>query len=502
MDKTYGRGKWRCLGRTAILQKGKYRCIDNGKRSKHNKATSMHERITSGRAEFPALMAREFAKRLSAHGRYHGLRLRMKHGTNDIKAAYRRVPTAQPQYSCVAVYNTDANDVQFCDVWGHNFGLKSAVVNFNRFPEMATCAARRLFAVCTEHYVDDNDTSEPAYSAKSGQQSLKTLHSSCLLGFPFDDSKDEDVDESNTYLGVITSFEHLSTGVITMDVSKTRRSKISALVSEVFKANQLRSGLASSLYGSARFAISPCFGCVGKACLQPILAREYQPDQSAITTAIEESLEFIDFLMVNMPAMHVPLAPDDSQPVIIFTDAEGKQRSGSSPPTGHLGFTVIHPIHGKVSAHAAVPSSIIKLLDACKQRQTYIGQFELIAMICPFLSLPAEWFHGRPVELWVDNAGAIGAAIKGYSSFPDHARLVNLFHFTIAKLGLASIWIDYVPSESNIADVPSRAHELSAAELASYASLLGPFTKLVVPTVADDAGNWLSFQTIANELWG
>ena len=36
MDKKYGRGKWRCIGRTAVLQKGKWRCIDNAKRSKHN----------------------------------------------------------------------------------------------------------------------------------------------------------------------------------------------------------------------------------------------------------------------------------------------------------------------------------------------------------------------------------------------------------------------------------------------------------------------------------
>ena len=33
--------------------------------------------------------------------------------------------------------------------------------------------------------------------------------------------------------------------------------------------------------------------------------------------------------------------------------------------------------------------------------------------------LPPSWFAGWPVEIWIDNAGAIGALIKGYSGKPD-----------------------------------------------------------------------------------
>ena len=119
VDRKYGRGKWRCMGRNAIWQKNKYRCIDNGKRSKHNKATTLHERITCGRADFPVTISREFARRAPTAGLMrHPLltsaiaklrrpqqhvqataakraikRFRMRHGTNDLYAAYRRVPT-------------------------------------------------------------------------------------------------------------------------------------------------------------------------------------------------------------------------------------------------------------------------------------------------------------------------------------------------------------------------------------------------------------------------
>jgi hypothetical protein len=93
MDKKYGRGRWRCMGRNAILQKGKWRCIDNAKRSKHNKATTLYERITCGRADFPLMVSREFARRARERNARNTIRrrrsLRMRHGTNDLKAAYR-----------------------------------------------------------------------------------------------------------------------------------------------------------------------------------------------------------------------------------------------------------------------------------------------------------------------------------------------------------------------------------------------------------------------------
>ena len=45
--------------------------------------------------------------------------------------------------------------------------------------------------------------------------------------------------------------------------------------------------------------------------------------------------------------------------------------------------------------------------------------------------------------------------IKDYSGVPDCARIVNMFHFAVAKLGLASLWIDYVPSEDGSASPSS-----------------------------------------------
>ena len=126
----------------------------------------------------------------------------------------------------------------------------------------------------------------------------------------------------------------------------------------------------------------------------------------------------------------------------------------------------------------------------------------MLAAITPFLSVPAEWLKDRPVELWIDNSGAIGALLKGYSGKPDCARIVNMFHFVVARAGVASIWIDYVPSDSNPADIPSRFHEMSDDEIEEAADELGDLIEMVVPTFTDEQGNWLSSKSIASALWG
>ena len=182
------------------------------------------------------------------------------------------------------------------------------------------------------------------------------------------------------------------------------------------------------------------------------------------------------------------------------SDAEGKKRRGNRAPSGHLGFVVYHPVHGTVHAHAAVPASIVALLDACKKRSTYIGQFELIGAITPFVSLPPDWFANYHVELWIDNSSAMATLVKDYSGLPDCSRIVNTFHFAIAKLGLASLWIDYVPSESNPADVPSRAHELGLSADAALAEF-GTLVNMTIPTFASPDGSWLPMTEIAKSVW-
>ena len=95
----------------------------------------------------------------------------------------------------------------------------------------------------------------------------------------------------------------------------------------------------------------------------------------------------------------------------------------------------------------------------------------------------------------------MGALVKGYSGKPDCARIVNTFHFAVAQLGAASLWIDYVPTESNPADVPSRFHEMSADERSAAGPLLGDLVPMKVPSLCNADGSWLPMVDIARSVW-
>jgi len=247
--------------------------------------------------------------------------------------------------------------------------------------------------------------------------------------------------------------------------------------------------------------LSPCYGSLGKACLQPVMRRAHD-GATDLDAELDDSLEFIEFVCDHMPPLELPLLPPSGEKVVVFTDAEGKKRKGKRPPQGHVGFVVHHTKFGKAHGSARVPASLIRLFDRIKQRETYIGQLELVAALVPFISLPAEWFRGYQVELWIDNASAVGGLVKGYSGVPDCARIINTFHFAIARLGIASLWIDYVPTESNPADVPSRLHEMREDEARAALRGLGQEVRAHVPSFADDSGEWLSLVAIAASVWG
>ena len=67
---------------------------------------------------------------------------------------------------------------------------------------------------------------------------------------------------------------------------------------------------------------------------------------------------------------------------------------------------------------------------------------------------------------------------------------------------MASLWIDYVPSESNPADVPSRLHELSPEEAVELLREMGDPMAMDVPDFTDESGEWLSSVDIASAVWG
>ena len=61
----------------------------------------------------------------------------------------------------------------------------------------------------------------------------------------------------------------------------------------------------------------------------------------------------------------------------------------------------------------------------------------------------------RPVMHYIDNQGSLYSVINGRSSDDDTNRLVFVSRLYYAR-ARCDVWYDYVPSASNIADLPTR----------------------------------------------
>ena len=94
------------------------------------------------------------------------------------------------------------------------------------------------------------------------------------------------------------------------------------------------------------------------------------------------------------------------------------------------------------------------------------GPIRLAAKRTPPLRPLLAGSRGRlcPIMCWLDNQGALYCALNGRSADPDMSRLVFLAQLRIAQLR-ARVWFDYVPSASNVADLPTRLDDAAFARL-------------------------------------
>ena len=125
-------------------------------------------------------------------------------------------------------------------------------------------------------------------------------------------------------------------------------------------------------------------------------------------------------------------------------------------------------------------------LDRAKSQ--YIGQLELLAAVVAHTTF-ADELRGEQVIHWIDNESAVYSLVKGYSRAPDSARVVNLFHGCVAQLEVTP-WIEYVQSDDNIADLPSRGEfellralggdeAFRPAIVPTFGSMVGPLAPLL-----------------------
>jgi hypothetical protein len=466
----------------------KLRCIDDFKVNGVNGVTWLSEHLVMPNFEFPARIGAEFSrmldeKPLSGQKRPGpGLLL----GLDDLFAAYRRIPNAESRrFGIVGVFDIEAQAVRWHEVLGLPFGLSSAPIIFNRVPALLCVFARAWCGVAVDQFVDDYITVDRddadmsisgRYWSSSAQWALSEIHDMCGLGLAPD--KRKTAAHVNVLLGVegdLTAFKEERQ--VSFRPTKRRCDAILATLKTCQRKNKMRPREAANLLGRLTFALSSSYTSVGRAATQPLVDRASDraegrgagaQDRHRWTRSMTHMLGFFEALFADLPDLSFNFRERRKKKVIIYTDAS------FSPSRNGLGFIVFDQETGRrYVCDAPCPAELMEKWNALDENpwflreftgnqtpQTHINSMELLAILTAVWTVGPDMLQDREVLFFCDNTSAMSAAVHGYARSPNMAGLSNALHLALASLRVKA-WFEWVPSNANCADIPSRPQGLA-----------------------------------------
>ena len=270
---------------------------------------------------------------------------------------------------------------------------------------------------------------------------------------------------------------HLLPNCFSSNISCRRMCTCAFLIVELGKvlaSKKLSPAHAARLRGKLYFTTTTAFSGVGRAALQAFTARQYSKGgQTALNEDLQVAIQFFIELLHCLPPASVHIVDDGSPPLYVWSDAMWEPQESDSGGLAEavdeesgavfyiakacVAFTVFDPVECVWhKADKDIGLETIRLMVPGKK--TYIGQLEALAAAAVLYTLPERMLKGRRAVMWIDNLAAKYGLQKGYSKVADSGRIINAFRLKQAALSMC-IWFEWVPSEQNIADLPSRGKE-------------------------------------------
>ena len=162
-----GRGSYRACRRFGVFQKDKWRPVDDATENGVNDATGFVEKLTLIGADAITHTVQAFEQeraawesRLRGHGAWpsqsgsavSGTPDAIEVGLDDVGKAFRTIPSAEPGFMVVAVYNPVTMRAELLLLPSFVFGTLSAVVAWNRVSTLYAHVGRRVAAVPSLEY--------------------------------------------------------------------------------------------------------------------------------------------------------------------------------------------------------------------------------------------------------------------------------------------------------------------------------------------------------------
>ena len=262
-------------------------------------------------------------------------------------------------------------------------------------------------------------------------------------------------------------------GIIRLRIKEKTRLKIKAGLVSILEEHDLAPAKAASLVGQSQYVM--CLGSVGRAQLQPLRARSHElhppiaDDDSSerwpihTTPGLSDSLMFLQHILAEkggLPDAILRTRHSTAKSPIVLSDAMWRPDPRLKYGYGRVAYLVWLPLlTGGVKfayAEAVIPQHVLEFFYELKAKKAFICVLEELGIAAPYFSTVLEHaFRDTDVLHFADNVAANTSAIKGGSSAPDMARIVAALHIRLVQESIR-LWIEFVKSEANMADLPSR----------------------------------------------
>ena len=374
----------------------------------------------------------------------------------DLEKAYRQVPVSSSSlaYSVALVHDLEGKPRYFLSQ-SLPFGACSSVYAFNRIGAALKFLIQHVLKGILTVFYDDFPFLETASSSQLME--MMTSRFLSLLGWRHAKMGDKDVPFQDVFnvLGAELNIGGLSSGRILVANKPGRLERMERLVQTAKRTYppvkhdmQVIAGLLQYAVGHS---LGPTLRMASKLC-STMVAGFYPKTRHDY----EKVCDWICLQLQKVKPRHIDLTLPKT-PLLIYTDASWE------PPVSGWGGVVIDPTsNSNIVFSDVVPQQLVDYWLASVGQQI-ICQAEMYAALVVRWYI-AQHFQGRRAIFWIDNDAARLSLIKTVSASPELLIMSQCFH-SYSESDNISCWFERVPSESNIADGPSRGSPQEALHL-------------------------------------
>ena len=457
--------KWLPVERFAVRQKDKLRPIDNFASNRVNEAWSNVEKIDLHALDQLRWTISVICK--AAHNRgcveiplkdgscligevhrdWSAKKLACKVTALDMKDAYKQlgIHASERCRSVVSLRNDSEGRVDHYLMNCLPFGAVGSVHHFNRLARLLWGIGLHYLMLPWVNYFDDFPLMSPRELLASTLAAAKALFK--LLGFEISVDKLKPFEDTAEVLGVVIDCEKFLDAKLTFRMKESRRTDLLKAINEVLDSRQVIPRELPSFLGRIQFAEGQLMGRTGKLAMADIRevgltsaeTVKLDPDQLSAFELLQERFA------TNRPKVVALIA--DENPILVYTDGS------SEDEISRIGGVLIDGLKPARVFGARVPPELIDLWHRAGKKHV-IGQVEMYALVVARRTWKTH-LHERRVIFFIDNWAVLDSYIPGTSKESTWRALL----YFIEKDDLEKpcyAWATRVPSESNVADPPSR----------------------------------------------